>query len=52
MRKKRYSKDMKGTEEVEKESYPYFDIYPIEREIFRRYHQDKRKKIRKKRKRC
>lgn len=42
MRKKRYSKDMKGTQEVEKESYPYFDIYPIEREIFRRYHQDDR----------
>lgn len=42
MREKRYSKDMKGTQEVEKESYPYFDIYPIEREIFRRYQQDDR----------
>jgi hypothetical protein len=33
MREKRYSKDMKGTQEEEKESYPYFDIYPLEREV-------------------
>ena len=32
MREKRYSKDMKGTQEEEKESYPYFDIYPLGRE--------------------
>lgn len=32
MREKRYSKDMKGTQEEEEESYPYFDIYPINKE--------------------
>lgn len=32
MREKRYSKDMKGTQEEEKESYPYFDKYPLERQ--------------------
>lgn len=42
MREKRYYKDMKGTQEVEKESYPYFDIFPIEREINRKYNQDDR----------
>lgn len=42
MRKKRYSKDMKGTQEEEKESYPYFDLFPIEREIVRRCNQDDR----------
>lgn len=40
MREKRYSKDMKGTQE--EESYPYFDIYPIEREILRKLKQDDR----------
>lgn len=37
MREKRYSKDMKGTQEEEKESYPYFDIYPLEREVIKKY---------------
>lgn len=36
MREKRYSKDMKGTQEEEKESYPYFDIYPLEREVIKK----------------
>lgn len=43
---------MKGTQGKEEESYPYFDIFPLEREIVKKYNQDKRKKIRKKRKRC
>lgn len=37
MREKRYSKGMKGTQEEEKESYPYFDIYPLEREVIKKY---------------
>lgn len=42
MREKRYSKDMKGTQEEEKESYPYFDIYPLEREVIKKNNQDDR----------
>lgn len=42
MREKRYSKGMKGTQEEEKESYPYFDIYPLEREVIKKYNQDDR----------
>lgn len=33
---------MKGTQEEEKESYPYFDIYPLEREVIKKYNQDDR----------
>lgn len=42
MRKKRYDKGMKGTQEEEKESYPYFDKYPLEREVIKKYNQDDR----------
>lgn len=44
MREKRYSKDMKGTQEKKEESYPYFDLYPIEREIVRSYEGIKNRK--------
>lgn len=42
MREKRYSKGMKGTQEEEKESYPYFDIYSLEREVIKKYNRDDR----------
>lgn len=42
MREKRYDKDMKGTQGKEEESYPYFDIFPLEREIVKKYNQDDR----------
>lgn len=33
---------MKGTQGKEEESYPYFDIFPLEREIVKKYNQDDR----------
>lgn len=42
MREKRYDEGMKGTQEGEKESYPYFDIYPLEREVIKKNNQDDR----------
>lgn len=42
MREKRYSKGMKGTQEEEKESYPNFDKYPLEREEIKKNNQDDR----------
>lgn len=35
MRKKRYSKDMKGTQEQKKERYPLLDVFPLKRKAIR-----------------
>lgn len=35
MREKRYSKDMKGTQEQKKERYPFFDVFPVKRKAMR-----------------
>lgn len=35
MREKRYSKDMKGTQEKEKERYPLLDVFPLKRKATR-----------------
>lgn len=35
MREKRYSKDMKGTQEQKKERYPFFDVFPVKRKAIR-----------------
>lgn len=35
MREKRYSKDMKGTQEQKEERYPFFDVYPVKRKAKR-----------------
>lgn len=35
MREKRYSKDMKGTQEQKKERYPLLDVYPLKRKAIR-----------------
>lgn len=35
MRKKRYSKDMKGTQEQKKERYPFLDVFPVKRKAIR-----------------
>lgn len=35
MRKKRYSKDMKGTQGKEEERYPFLDVFPLKRKAIR-----------------
>lgn len=35
MREKRYSKDMKGTQEQKKERYPFFEVFPVKRKAIR-----------------
>lgn len=35
MREKRYDEDMKGTQEVEKERYPFLDVFPLKRKAIR-----------------
>lgn len=35
MREKRYSKDMKGTQEQKKERYPFLDVFPLKRKAIR-----------------
>lgn len=35
MREKRYYKDMKGTQEKEKERYPFLDVFPLKRKATR-----------------
>lgn len=35
MREKRYSKDMKGTQEQMKERYPLLDVFPLKRKAIR-----------------
>lgn len=35
MREKRYSKDMKGTQEQMKERYPFLDVFPLKRKAIR-----------------
>lgn len=35
MREKRYSKDMKGTQEQKEERYPFFDVFPVKRKAMR-----------------
>lgn len=35
MREKRYSKDMKGTQEQMKERYPLLDVFPLKRKATR-----------------
>lgn len=35
MREKRYSKDMKGTQEQKEESYPFFEVFPVKRKAIR-----------------
>lgn len=35
MREKRYSEDMKGTQEEEKERYPFLDVFPLKRKAIR-----------------
>lgn len=45
MREKRYYKDMKGTQGKEGESYPYFDIYSLEREVIKKIDMHSRHEI-------
>lgn len=35
MREKRYSKDMKGTQEQKKERYPFFEVFRVKRKAIR-----------------
>ena len=35
MREKRYSKDMKGTQEQMEERYPFLDVFPLKRKAMR-----------------
>lgn len=35
MREKRYSKDMKGTQEQKEERYPFFEVFPVKRKAIR-----------------
>lgn len=35
MREKRYYEDMKGTQEKEKERYPFLDVFPLKRKAIR-----------------
>lgn len=35
MREKRYSENMKGTQEEKKERYPFFDVFPVKRKAIR-----------------
>lgn len=35
MREKRYSKDMKGTQEQMEERYPFLDVFPLKRKAIR-----------------
>lgn len=35
MREKRYSKDMKGTQEQKEERYPFFEVFPVKRKAMR-----------------